>query len=376
MIFSFMKRSVSFIRMNKEQGERRVFLPQFVGSAAACGADVFLEEGYGSELGFSESDFAAAAGRIRIVSRKAAFSKDIVLVLRCPDRPEFALLGKGSCLFSMIHFPTRPWRVRRLAELGAAGIALDCITDDQGKRLVENLRAVAWNGVDAGFHALGHTLPDYRAPGGRPLSVLVLGTGAVGRYAVDAAAKYGDPARNERQMKSGAPGVTVTAVGRNVTGNEAFMRSRFESTDILVDATKRRDSSVPLVENRWLSSLPRHAVIVDLSVDPYLLSDTPPVVRGIEGIPQGDLDRYEFPPEDPIWDTQLPRSVPHSERRTVVSCYSWPGVHPEECMEHYGKQILPFLEVLVRRGYEDLRPEGGFAERALYRAMLRRFAEA
>ncbi|MFN8629982.1 MAG: hypothetical protein U0838_06550 [Chloroflexota bacterium] len=55
----------------------------------------------------------------------------------------------------------------------------------------------------------------------------------------------------------------------------------------------------------------------DLSVDPYLLDAEPRIVRGVEGIPQGNLDQWEFAPDDPAWD-QLPSGVPTSERRTVI----------------------------------------------------------
>ena len=90
-----------------------------------------------------------------------------------------------------------------------------------------------------------------------------------------------------RLAKRGVPGAQVTAVEYDSSGHEAIMRELLSRTDILVDATQRPDSSRPVIPNAWIGWMPRHAVIVDLSVDPYLLDDDPPVVRGIEGIPQG-----------------------------------------------------------------------------------------
>jgi alanine dehydrogenase len=163
----------------------------------------------------------------------------------------------------------------------------------------------------------------------------------------------------------------VLTIGRNLTCDEGYLRDRLTVTDVLVDATQRHDPSVPLVRNECLALLPAHAVICDLVVDPYLLEADPPTVRGIEGIPQGNLDRYTFDVDDPAWD-ELPPQIPTTERRPVVSCYSWPGVHPKRCMELYGKQLAPLLETLVERGgLEHVRPDGSFHERALYRGSLR-----
>ncbi len=77
-------------------------------------------------------------------------------------------------------------------------------------------------------------------------------------------------------------------------------------------------------------------------------------MRGIEGIPQGNLDKYVFYPEDPDWTFTIPEGVPTEQRRITVTCYSWPGIHPEACMRHYAKQLQPLLEVLVEKGYEGL----------------------
>jgi alanine dehydrogenase len=99
-------------------------------------------------------------------------------------------------------------------------------------------------------------------------------------------------------------------------------------------------------------------------------------VRGIEGIPQGSLDQYIFDVDDPAWD-ELPPQIATRCRRPVVSCYSWPGVHPKRCMEVYCKQLAPLLETLIQRGgLPRVRPDGSYHERALYRGSLRALRRA
>jgi alanine dehydrogenase len=361
-----------FPRMYNEPGERRAFLPPLMGLLAETGADVCVEAGSGLGMGISDDDYGAVSPRVHIVDEATAYAQDVVVVLRAPEG-RYQLLRPGAILVSMLHFTTRPERVELLRGLGIEAIALDMVTGDDGRRLVQNLRDVARNGLACAFDALERRWPPLLSPDRPPVSVTVLGAGGVGKNAIEWAARAGDDERNARFMREGLPGVEVVVAEQNLAGNEAYFRRRLAATDILVDATARRDTSKPIFPNAWLAWLPEHAVVCDLAVDPYLLDDDPPVVRGIEGIPQGNLDQWEFGPDDPAWD-RLPPDVPTANRRTVVSCYSWPGVRPEPCMELYGSQVTPLLKTLIWYGGRSaIGPDVSFHGRALWRASLSRF---
>ena len=360
--------TVGFPRMNKESAEKRVFLPAFIQYISRY-ANVYLEEGYGSRSGFSFDDYRQGNAHVFRATREEAFKKDFVIVLRSPNNAEFPMLRPGACLVSMLHYPTRPNRVKILNNLGVNAISMDSIIDDNNLRLVENMRAVSWNGLEAAFDVLEKDCPDLLRQG-RPYKVLVLGTGMVGKHAVEAATKLGNIERNERHMELNGPGAIAQFVGRNMTRYPERMESLFREADILVDATYRRDTTVPVVPNDWLAWLPAHAVVCDLAVDPYLLTHQPPTVRGVEGIPMGNLNKHTFDPEDKEWDDTVPAEVNSRNRRRVVSCYSWPGIHPVSCMEHYARQLEPLMEVLLTKPYRALSLEGGYFERALVRAKL------
>ncbi len=358
--------------MHREPGEKRDFLPDFVRLVAGAGSDVVVENGIGSGMGLTDGDYTSFAPRVRAADNATAWKQDVVLVLRSPEVEEYpALLRAGTTLVSMLHFPTRPRRIRKLKELGCEAISLDSLADDEARRLVENTRAVAWNGLEAAFSAMEEHAPARLAERANPIRVTVMGAGQVGKHAVEAALKYGATSRFAEWAPRFAP-VEVVTIGRILTGDAAYLVDRFARTDVLVDATQRSDSAKPLIPNDWIAWLPPHAIICDLVVDPYVPTGVPPTVRSIEGIPKGDLDGWIFAPADPRWTKTIPENVPTTHRRVTVTCYSWPGIHPEECMRHYGIQLWPLFErLLTRGGVEGLSADGDFLDRALHRATLR-----
>lgn len=371
------KISFGLARIHMEAGEVRDFLPDFVKHLEENGAVVFLEHGYGSGMGISEEAYLQAAPGVKFVSQREVYQQDVVLVLRYPGDEPLRWMRPGACLVSMLHYPTRPQRVAYLRSLGIEAISLDSLADEQGKRLVENLRAVGWNGVKTAFQVLHEHFPDFgfESPERNPVKVTVLGAGAVGMFAIQAAVRYGDVSYWHQLASRGVTGVQVTAVEYDLTNHETIMTQILKYTDILVDATQRPDPSRPVIPNKWIGVMRPHAVLLDLSVDPYISVDgVVQSVKGIEGVPQGNLDQYVFAPDDPAYDA-IPAQVDTRNRRFAVSCYSWPGVMPKECMEVYGNQLAPMmLAILDVGGVANINPEGYYFHRAIARALLSRWS--
>lgn len=366
------KLRIGLPRMHAEAGERRDFLPEFVAELAQLGAGVTLESGYGSGVGLSEEAYRQVAPAVRFVPYEEVLRQDCVLVLRCPSDDDLRRLRPGACLISMLHYPTRPQRVAFLRSLGVEAMSLDSLQDEQGWRLVENLRAVAWNGVEVAFQVLRgqYPPPGFASPERGPIQVTLLGAGALGSHVVPAATRYGDQALWQTLASAGIPGVQLTVVDYDVTRVRDVMLEILSRTDLLIDATQRPDASRPVIPNEWIGPMPQHAVLLDLAADPYTCAVEPRTVKAIEGMPHGNLDQYIFAPDDPAFDA-IPDCIDTTHRRTSVSCYSWPGIHPRECMEVYGRQILPLLRTLIESGgIHHIDPRGDPRHRAIAGAML------
>ncbi len=365
---------VGLPRMHKEAGEHRDFLPAFVEALCHDGAeDVVLEDGYGAGMGVDPGDYFSIAPSVRFAPYREIFDQDAVVVVRCPDETAIGWMRPGAILVTMLHFPTRPGRVRLLQDAGLEALSLDSVRDDTGRRLVENLQAVGWNGVEAAFREIARIHPHFAHPSRRPLRVTCLGAGAVGGHAVRAATRYGDVRLREEMVANNVPGVEVTVVDFDLTWHEDYMLGRLERTDLLIDATSRLDPSVPVIPNVWIAALPDDAVVLDLSSDPYLPEAEPPMVKGIEGVPHGDLDRYVFAVDDPAWEAQ-PATVATTNRRLALSCYAWPGIHPRRCMEVYGSQIEPLMTLILSTPISEWDEQSGTHDvRAAARGALARW---
>ena len=105
--------TVGFPRMHREASERRDFLPPLIGLLAANGAEVYLETGIGSGMGYSDTDYSTVSPAVHITDEEDCYRQDIVVVLRAPEG-RYDLLRRGAVLVSMLHFATRPARVAML----------------------------------------------------------------------------------------------------------------------------------------------------------------------------------------------------------------------------------------------------------------------
>lgn len=356
------KPSLGFPRMHVEAGERRDFTPAlFQRIKGSISMPVLLEHGYGNKLGFSQDDYLAVCPDIRFTDYQTVMEADLVTIIRTPGAHDLRLMRKGSILFSMLHYPTHRIRNELLADLGVRGVSMDMVTDESGRRYIEDFSGTARSALRLAFECWWSHEPNRLK---NHIHVTILGSGGLGRVAANEAVHHAGAS-----VANTVP-VVVRLAGRSVTANELLMRRLMSDTDILVDTTLRHDTSVFIIPNEWLGDLPVNSVIADITADDYDAAAKPVQVKAIEGIPTGNLDQTLFLPDDPTWDL-IPAGVSSVHRRPVVSCYSWPGADPLGCVQRYETQLTPFLDYLIHHFHEplDQQTNNPFAQ-AIYRGTL------
>ncbi|MDM8553286.1 hypothetical protein QUF75_00945 [Desulfococcaceae bacterium HSG7] len=350
------KLTIGFPRMHKEAGEIRDFLPSLMHRLSPFAKEVVIETTIGTGLGISPSEYIQGYDNIHFGGNLDCYSQDVVVQIRAPEDNELERMKPETILFSMLHYPTHPHRVKRIQELGLRPISMDSILDEDGYRMIECLHGTAWNAIHEGFKALHKTYPQQLSGCGRkPVEVVIVGAGVTGRFAAEAATKYGDINLYRKFMDSGGPSVIVHIIGRNITYNKPLLAGLLSSADMLVDATARKENerSQYIIPNDMIGSMPDHAVIVDIATDTYDTDVRPMSVKGIEGIPTGNMKQFEFSPTHPAFD-QLPHGVCTTNRRMTLSCYTWPCLRPTDCMQRYGRQVGNMLEALMQIPYNNL----------------------
>jgi len=369
-------KTIGFPRMHKEINEKRDFLPSFFNMISNDKVQIFIEEGYGSALGYTQEDYLKENKKIQFVSNRECYEKDIVLVLRSPEFEEIEYMRKGSILLSMLHYPTRATRVEKLKEKGIFAVSMDSIRNDFFERIVVDYDGTSGNGINVAFTELAKNYKSISTQERKPIVVSIMGMGRVGLTAARQAGKYGYNKENEYKLLEKTKGVLVNMLPRNITDDKNQMIKILKKTDILVDATTRDDASHYIVSNELLGHLKKHSIILDLTSDPYLTDIYPVQVKAVEGIPHGTLDKIVIYPNDNGYES-VPKSLSTLNQRTVVSCNAWPGVNPKGCMDLYGKQLIYIVQNLIGYSASDFKLyNNDYFNRAIYRGTIECFEES
>lgn len=360
-------KSIGFPKMHKEEGEKRDFLPELFEDLNEYDVEIFLEDGYGKDLGYVPEDYIQKNKNIIFTSHDEVYKKDLIVVLRAPEIDELNLINEGASLISMLHYETRETRNNILRQKKINCYSMDSMCDDENQRIMVNYRGTSRAGSRIAFEQLKKQTDNFKNTKNKIINITIIGMGAVSANCAKAFEEYSD---KEFLSEDNGRGLIVHMIPRNITQNFENLKTIIKESDILVDASKRPDPTKIIIRNELINYLPDYAVILDLTADPYNDSISPIQVKGIEGIPTGTLDKYVIEVDDDMYN-DIPKTINSKNRRLVVSCNAWPGVDAKDCMKVYGRLITPFLDVVLSKGPLNLDEKSkNIYERSLYRSSL------
>jgi alanine dehydrogenase len=249
------------------------------GTAELVGAGniVLVEQGAGEGSGFPDDAYLGAGALLVDHPAKIWADVDLLVKVKEPIEPEFALLREGLIVFTYLHLAADPALTAALLRSGATGVAYETVEGADG-----HLPLLAPMSEIAGRLA-GQVVAQYLttpvggrgilaggAPGVAPARVLVLGGGVVGVYAARVARGLGAEVtileRSDQRLRYLDERFEGSV--RSLMSDAHSVIEQLGSSDAVIGAVLVPGAVAPkLVTRAMLSSMPPRAVIVDVAID-------------------------------------------------------------------------------------------------------------
>lgn len=275
--------------------EKRVALtPAATAMLVKKGFNVEIEENAGNLSMFRNDDYAASGATI--VSKKEAFSKDIVLKLRQPSLEEAAFFRDEGILYSFLYPGQNPDLIKALAAKKLTAFGMDCVPRISRAQTFDALSSMAnisgYRAVVEASNHFGRFFTGQITAAGKvpPAKVLVIGGGVAGLAAVGQAKNMGAivrafdvrPAVKEQVESMGAEflEIEIQEDGSTVGGYAKEMSKEFveaemklfhdqcKDVDILITTALIPGKKAPILIKKYMvDDMKPGSVVVDLAAE-------------------------------------------------------------------------------------------------------------
>lgn len=266
----------------KDHEYRVALTPAGAAELVGAGHRVEVEAGAGAAVGFDDNAYTQAGAEL--TDAAGVFASDLVFKVKEPQAAEVERLRPGQWLFCYLHLAAAPELARELMIRNVNAVAFETV-EDANKRtpLLAPMSEIAGRlAIQAGMRGLemkhgGRGVLLSGVPGVAPGRVAILGGGMVGANAARIAVGLGadvtllDPnAERLRQFDD-------LYLGRLRTrhANAANIAECVAGADLVVGAAYVHGRRAPrLLSRETIRSMPKGAVLVDVSIDQGGTSET------------------------------------------------------------------------------------------------------
>lgn len=328
--------------------EFRVSLtPDGVRALCAAGHTIWVEPTAGEESGFSDEQYRQAGARLAGSKEQLFKEADLIVKVKEPLPPEYALFRPGQLLFTYLHLAASAELTKVLMDAQVTGIAYETTEAPDGSlpilkpmseiagRLAVQIGAGYLERLQGGAGVLLGGVPGVASG-----KVVVLGAGVVGSAATTIAVGMGAQVTVINQDLERLRELDALYRGRIVTlaSQQSWIDRAVEEADLVIGAVMMRGAKTPkLVSRSVVARMRPGSVIVDVAVD------------------QGGCVETIRPTShsDPVYRLEgvLHYGVPNI-----------PGIVPRTSTLALTNATLPFIVRLASAGFEPtLRADPGFA---------------
>ena len=261
-----------------KNGEKRVAVtPQGVDALVSHHHRVVVEKGAGNGSGFSDKEYEKAGASV-VEKRETIWNEaDMIVKVKEPLEPEFALMRPGQVLFTYLHLAADRELTDRLIESRIVGIGYETIQERDGSLpLLRPMSEIAGRAsvlaggmcLESAFGGRGVLLCG--ASGVPPAKVVIIGAGVAGSNACKVAVGIGarvsildiQPERLS-YLHDITQGHITTFISNRMTISEEIA-----DADLVIGAVLIPGAHAPrLVTRQMLKRMRPGSAIVDISVD-------------------------------------------------------------------------------------------------------------
>ncbi|WP_138495298.1 alanine dehydrogenase [Paenibacillus pinistramenti] len=260
----------------KNNENRVAITPAGVFSFVSAGHQVWIEDGAGQGSGITNEDYIQAGAKI-VPSASAAWSAEMVMKVKEPQKSEYGYFREGLILFTYLHLAAEPDLTHALIANKVTAIAYETIQLDNGSLpLLTPMSEVAGRmSVQVGVHSLekfqgGKGILISGVPGVKPANVVIIGGGVVGTNAAKMALGLGanvtildvNPERL-RQLDDLFKGRVQTVIS-----DRFHIAEEVKQADLLIGAVLIPGARAPqLVTEAMIKEMEPGSVVVDVAID-------------------------------------------------------------------------------------------------------------
>lgn len=261
----------------KAQENRVGLVPAGAQMLVGLGHEVMVQAGAGLGSALTDEQYLAAGAAIAPTAAEVWSGADVIVKVKEPLEPEFALLRPGLTLYTYLHLAPLPELTEVLLDRQVTGIAYETIAMPDGSLplLVPMSEIAGRMAVQVGAHFLekahgGRGVLLGGVPGVNPADVVIIGGGIVGRNAARMALGLGahvtvldNQARTLRRIDDQFGGHVTTIMSQPTTVEAWTQRA-----DLLIGSVLIPGAAAPkLVTREMISGMKEGSVIVDVAVD-------------------------------------------------------------------------------------------------------------